>query len=211
MELLKLSQQQIQRIEPNQQFFRRRKGFLHLPSMAGCPEAVDQKQHHNKVSSYLPKKWLRIRYVIKHNKFNTISQNKCILGKDWATLYKFKPVTTNRRLKYFIKIRSLWQHWWLPQPKHSAVALLKLWGFVVSYQESQLGKTWELRGSSDFVSGMKGTIERTSHIDYRNRCIDNRGARCGLMYTRGLWSQTEQLLHIKCLELLAGGLPSSCF
>jgi hypothetical protein len=32
------------------------------------------------------------------------------------------------------------------------------------------------------------------------------GAHCGQTQTRGLWSQTEErLLHINCLELLAGG------
>lgn len=37
------------------------------------------------------------------------------------------------------------------------------------------------------------------------------GARCGQTQTRGLWSQTERLLHINCLELLAGGFALKSF
>ena len=37
------------------------------------------------------------------------------------------------------------------------------------------------------------------------------GACCGQVQTRGLWSQTERLLHINCLELLAGGFALKSF
>ena len=37
------------------------------------------------------------------------------------------------------------------------------------------------------------------------------GACCGQVQTRGLWSQTERLLHINCLEFLAGGFALKSF
>ncbi|PFX32192.1 hypothetical protein AWC38_SpisGene3019 [Stylophora pistillata] len=37
------------------------------------------------------------------------------------------------------------------------------------------------------------------------------GACCGNFQTRGLWSQSERLLHINCLELLAGGFALKSF
>ena len=42
------------------------------------------------------------RYVRKQNKFNTNSQ-KCILGRVWATAYKFKPVANSRPFEIFYK------------------------------------------------------------------------------------------------------------
>jgi hypothetical protein len=138
-----------------------------------------------------------------------------------------------------------------------------------SCQKTKLGKTGELRGSSDLVSGSprgaemvarspyclewKGSVERASNVDHRDRCIDNRlgsslwantnegplvsnrrapvthklsGTPCRGVHSQiiskeqmqypcfvahgqhvsHLWSQTEErLLHINCLELLAGG------
>ena len=37
------------------------------------------------------------------------------------------------------------------------------------------------------------------------------GACCGNFQTRGLWSQSERLLHINCLEVLAGGFALKSF
>jgi hypothetical protein len=92
-----------------------------------------------------------------------------------------------------------------------------------SCQKTKLGKTGELQGSSDLSaaaleelkwwrdhltawSGKALLREPPTLIIETDASTTGWGAHCGQTQTRGLWSQTEErLLHINCLELLAGG------
>ena len=58
-------------------------------------QALSHQQH---LSHQVNSDWQgesKNRYVREQNKFNTNSQ-KCILGRVWATAYKFKPVASSR-------------------------------------------------------------------------------------------------------------------
>ena len=64
-------------------------------------QAFYHKQHQNKVSRTYQKS---PESGTQKNKTNlTQFQSKCILGKDWATSYKFKPFATSKTSKIFHK------------------------------------------------------------------------------------------------------------
>ncbi|CAB4031124.1 Hypothetical predicted protein, partial [Paramuricea clavata] len=69
------------------------------------------------------------------------------------------------------------------------VALLELLGFVVNYQKSQLNPVQSL----EFLGFQINSGSYEAPVIW------------------GLWSQTERLLHINCLELLAGGFALKSF
>ncbi len=79
-----------------------------------------------------------------------------------------------------------------------------------------------MSGRTTMVAGSPRCLEWPVHIDSptrpsdRNRCIETGlvgggGTACMDMRTGGLWSQNEHLLHINCLELLAGAFAVKCF
>jgi hypothetical protein len=117
--LIELSQQQMQR---NLTTVFSKGGLLQLPSMARGPKTWQMELPISARGRYsfrargqgrgrLPSDNIKTKsagltkrvenQVRKHKTNLTQFQSKCILGKDWATSYKFKPFAISKRLKYF--------------------------------------------------------------------------------------------------------------
>ena len=127
----------------------------------------------------------------------TIRELARLLGKLSASIQAVFPAPLHYRHIQAVKKRSLALHGgYESQVYWTAEALeeLKWWRDHLS--------AWN--GRAILQSPPQLTIETDASTKGWGAC-------CGNFQTRGLWSQSERLLHINCLELLAGGFALKSF
>ncbi|XP_022784519.1 uncharacterized protein LOC111325067 [Stylophora pistillata] len=126
----------------------------------------------------------------------TIRELVLLLGKLSASIQAVFPAPLHYRHIQAVK-------------KHS-LALRGGYEFPVCWTEEALE---ELKWWRDFSAWNRRAILRTpTHLTIETHASSmGWGACCGNFQTRGLWSQSERLLHINCLKLLAGDFALKSF
>ena len=149
------------------------------------PSIGQSKRYQKRVSESLENPDIKIRELAR------------LLGKLSASIQAVFPAPLHYRHIQAVKKRSLALHWgYESQVCWTAEALeeLKWWRDHLS--------AWN--GRAILQSPPQLTIETDASTMGWGACLGN-------FQTRGLWSQSERLLHINCLELLAGGFALKSF